>query len=649
MARLELKNVSRAYPGGEELLLALDGIDLTIESGESIAIVGASGSGKSTLMNILGCLDRPTSGTYLIESQDTAALNPDALADMRREYFGFIFQRYNLLPDLSALGNVEVPAIYARLPRASRHVRARALLERLGLQTRHKHRPTQLSGGQQQRVSIARALMNGGRIILADEPTGALDSHSGEDVLRFLQDLNSQGHTLILVTHDTRVAAHAQRTVELQDGKIIADQRRGGAHAINHSARTAQFVAAKPSPLDSVRSVGDDLLESMRMALLAMRARRLRTALTMLGIIVGIASLVLVVALGTGAEAEVIDRMRALGGTNTVDIMAGRNLGDAPTRAATLNARDVAAIMSQGYVDSVTPLVITDQSVRAGNISVSVQVAGVGEQFFRVHGMELIEGSGFTALDTRTLAQVAVLDDKTEKRLFAEGSALGKIILVGNMPCRIIGVSTLRRGEDPSLYVYQPYTTTLGRLLGSSALTMITARISDHAPTELAQSAIEKLLKQRHGRKDFNLFNIDAERKQIEGGVQSLSLLISAIALISLLVGGIGVMNIMLISVTERTREIGVRTAVGARRADILRQFLIEAVLVCLLGGALGILVALIGGWIFNALTQRFPLIFSPTSMLTAFAASTLIGIVFGFLPARSAANLDPIEALARE
>jgi macrolide transport system ATP-binding/permease protein len=398
------------------------------------------------------------------------------------------------------------------------------------------------------------------------------------------------------------------------------------------------------------RGWADDCLEATRMALLAMRAHRMRTALTMLGIVIGIASLVLVVALGAGGKAKVIESMQGLG-TNTLDIMAGRNWGDEnATRFNTLTARDAAAILAQGYVDSVTPYLTSPQSVRVGNLSVSAQLGGVGEQYFRVHGMEILAGTAFSAVDVRALSQVAVIDDITRNRLFGkESSVVGKVILIGTMPCRVIGVSGVRQDNGNALHVYVPYTTALGRLLGPRGLSQITARIADQAPSVLAQSAIEKLLVRRHGTQDFYLYNLDTFRKSVESSVKTLSALISSIALISLLVGGIGVMNIMLVSVTERTREIGVRAAVGARRVDILRQFLIEAVLVCLLGGALGILIALIGGWVFNELVGQFHLIFSTASMLLAVGVSTVIGVVFGYLPARNAANLDPIEALARE
>src|SRR5690606_13731080 len=222
---IALAKVRREFPSGEGSITVLKDVDLTIHAGEMVAIVGPSGSGKSTLMNILGCLDRPSGGSYRVSGRETAALDADALAALRREHFGFIFQHYHLLAELSALGNVEIPAVYAGLPPRERRACAAELLERLGMADRLEHPPGKLSGGQQQRVSIARALMNGANVILADEPTGALDRQTGEEVLRRRGELTAAGKTVIIVTHDPAVAARAERVIEIDDGRIVADRR----------------------------------------------------------------------------------------------------------------------------------------------------------------------------------------------------------------------------------------------------------------------------------------------------------------------------------------------------------------------------------------------------------------------------------------
>lgn len=644
---LEVRGLVREFPAGEGTVAVLRDVDLVIEAGEMVAIMGPSGSGKSTLMNILGCLDRPTRGSYKVAGQETGAMEPDALARLRREHFGFIFQRYQLLGDLDALGNVEIPAIYAGTDTAERHARGRALLARLGLAERLHHRPGQLSGGQQQRVSIARALMNGGDVILADEPTGALDQASGREVMKILEELHADGHTIILVTHDAQVAAHAQRVIEISDGQIVADRRRADAPdpatlARHEPGRAGSALAAL------VGRIG----EATRMALRAMVNHRLRTLLTMLGIIIGIASVVSVVALGEGSRQRILADISAMG-TNTIDIMPGSGFGDRRSGAVrTLRAGDAAALAQLGYVDSVTPSVSVNAGLRYRNVDVSASITGVGEQFFRVRGYAFTAGQAFDADAVRLRAQEAVIDDNTRRTLFPHGEgALGEVILLGSVPVRIVGVTAKRSsafGNDEALNIWLPYTTAMSRLTGQDYLRSITVRISDEVASTAAEDGITKLVGQRHGKTDFFLMNTDSVRQTIEQTTKTITMLISSIALISLLVGGIGVMNIMLVSVTERTQEIGVRMAVGARQGDILRQFLIEAVLVCVLGGALGVGLALAGGALFDRFASDFRMVFSTTAIVGAFAVSTLIGVLFGFLPARSAARLDPVEALAR-
>ncbi len=649
---LQLRALRRDFPAGDDTITVLNDVNLDICAGEMVAIVGASGSGKSTLMNILGCLDKPSAGSYLVAGRETGKLAPDELAQLRREHFGFIFQRYHLLSDLDATANVEVPAVYAGQEPAQRRQRAAQLLAQLGLADRGHHKPGQLSGGQQQRVSIARALMNGGDVILADEPTGALDSHSGHEVMNILKELHAEGHTIIIVTHDMQVASNAQRIIEIKDGVIIADRR-------NEPDQTAPVNGVikqerqQRRQASSWRAGLDRFKEALRMSLLAMNAHRLRSFLTMLGIIIGIASVVSVVALGSGSREQILSDISAMG-TNTIDIFPGTDFGDMKSAAIrTLTPADAAALAEQNYVDSVTPSVATASSARYGNISVTATINGVGEQYFRVRGLKMAQGMSFDNDSIRRQAQEVVIDANTYKKLFPNGgNALGEVIFLGSVPCRVIGVTQKREngfGNNSALNVWVPYTTAMSRVIGQRYLSGITVRVSDKVPSAAAEQGITQLMTLRHRTKDFYIFNTDSIRQTIEKATATLTLLVSMIALISLVVGGIGVMNIMLVSVTERTREIGVRMAVGARQSDIMQQFLIEAVLVCLAGGLLGVLLALSFGAVFAHFVSSFRLIYSTASIVSAFACSTLIGVVFGFLPARNAARLNPVDALARE
>ena len=651
---LEVKNLTREFPAGESTVQILKGVDLAIYPGELVAIVGQSGSGKSTLMNILGCLDKPTSGSYRVNSRETRELEPDELAQLRREYFGFIFQRYHLLGDLTAAGNVEVPAIYAGADADERHQRAEKLLNDLGLGEKTQNRPSQLSGGQQQRVSIARALMNGGDVILADEPTGALDKNSGIEVMRILRKLNAQGHTIILVTHDHNVAKSASRIIEISDGNIISDQP-NTPETEDAPLEKQQLQRNTQKKISSWRSAVDRLGEAFRMALLAMNAHRMRTFLTMLGIIIGIASVVSVVALGNGSQKQILENISSLG-TNTITVYQGRGFGDnsRSSQVRTLIPADADALAEQPYVDGVSPSVNTSVTGRFKEIEASTTVNGVSEDFFYVRGLNFNNGQPFDRSSVRTQAQDVVIDTNTQKTFFSDGSnPVGQVILLGSVPSRIIGVVDAQQGmggNADSLNVYLPYSTVLSRMLGQSHVRSIIVRIKDEYPSAAAENAILSLLVQRHGAQDVFTQNADSIRETIQQTTATMTLLISAIAVISLVVGGIGVMNIMLVSVTERTQEIGVRMAVGARQSDILQQFLIEAVLVCILGGILGVLLSLgIGQLITQFAGGTFQMAYSTTSIVAAFICSSLIGIVFGFIPARNAARLNPVDALSRE
>ena len=647
---MEVKDLIREFPAGDEKIRVLHGIDLTIYEGEMVAIIGQSGSGKSTLMNILGCLDQATAGSYHIYGKAVDKLTADELAELRREHFGFIFQRYHLLGDINAQDNVAVPAVYAGMPVRQREARATQLLDDLGLGAKTQNRPSQLSGGQQQRVSIARALMNGGDIILADEPTGALDSQSGKDVMAILRNLNSQGHTIIMVTHDPSIAAQAERVIEIKDGQILKDY-----YTDNRFDKTTEVQHLNFAKKSGVTAFLDRLSEAFKMSVLAMKAHKMRTLLTMLGIIIGIASVVSVVGLGQGSQQKILNDISSLG-TNTLTIRDGYKFGD-PRRKYhddNLTDADANAVAEQPYVQSVSPQVSSNSaSARYRETEASVNVSGVGKDYLTVKGEKLALGQTFNDNSITSMTQDVIIDNNAKTAFFANVSdPIGEVMLVGSVPARVIGVLQPSEqafgpsSDTPTLYM--PYTTVMHRMVGTSHVDSFIVLLKNTISSSAAEQAVSDLIEQRHGTDDFRIQNSDSIRQTIESTTGTMTLLVSSIAIISLIVGGIGVMNIMLVSVTERTSEIGVRMAVGARQSDIMQQFLIEAILVCILGGILGISLAFAIGALINKFAGgNFHLVYSTTSIVAAVVCSTLIGVVFGFIPARNAARLNPVDALS--
>ncbi len=639
---LVMHDLSRVFQSGNEKLSVLNNIDLTIYDGEMVAIVGPSGCGKTTLLNILGCLDRPTSGSYNIAKQNTTGLKSDQLAQLRREYFGFIFQRYYLLNKLTAAENVELPAMYLGIAKKQRKERAHKLLIQLGLKDRVDFLPSQLSGGQQQRVSIARALMNGGKIILADEPTGALDSKHGVEVMQILHQLHQVGHTVIIVTHDLELARHADRMIELKDGIVIKDTNCKNASQDEQISNTLQ----KDTPLLQTRH-GYDFNEICKTAFASILAHRMRSFLTMLGIIIGIASVVCVVALGNGAKENIANSFTALG-LKTIYVRS-----DAGTKNTypifPLTLADASLVAQQPLIDSVSPEVSSNVLLRRGTIEANVILRGVGEQYFRVRDVASSTGEFFSKADILNGAQLAVIDRNTQDMFFEDNeNPIGQTILVKGLPFQIIGIDptpTTQKLAD-SLVVLTPYSTAMSRIFNRDTIGNITFRPRDNVSADAAESAVRKVLLNRHIKEDFSFFRADDFIEMLSGVIGTVALVISAIAFISLVVGGIGIMNIMLVSVTERTHEIGIRIAVGARKKDILQQFLIEAILICLIGGLVGVLLAFAIGATFNQFMSGFRMSFSVFSIILACIFSTLIGVFFGFLPAKNAARLDPAVTL---
>jgi macrolide transport system ATP-binding/permease protein len=623
---------------------ALDGVSLKIRRGEFVAIMGQSGSGKSTLMNILGCLDRPTGGSYRVLGREAANLEPDELASLRRETFGFVFQKYNLLATATAGENVEIPSVYAGLPKHKRAERAASLLARLGLGDRTAHRPSELSGGQQQRVAIARALVNDPPVILADEPTGALDSKSGDEVLALLKQLHAEGRTIILITHAENIAQHAGRIVRIQDGRILEDT--GGC-----TDQAMESVASNNRSFESAVGLMASVQEALVTAWRSLHVNVFRTMLTLLGIIIGVAAVVAMLAVGEGSRQKVLDRISSFG-TNLMLIRPGaagiRNAGD----IATLVPGDAAAIRALPNIETALAERTSRLTVRYGNLDYQTSAQGTGEDFPAARDWPVAEGQFFNADDMKQYAAVVVLGRTVARTLFPDGtSPVGKYILMRSVPFVVIGVMTEKgaspNGSDQDDVVFVPINTGLVRLFGKNYLSSITIKIKDAADIDATQARVEALLKARHNAEDFSVRNMASFLQAAMETQDTFTLLLGTVAAISLLVGGIGVMNIMLVSVVERTREIGIRMATGARMRDIMLQFNIEAAVVCAAGGFLGILVGTIAGLVLRY--SGMTVVFSVTPAALAFACASATGLAFGYLPARKAAQLDPVVALASE
>nr|WP_324259104.1 MacB family efflux pump subunit [Cellvibrio fontiphilus] len=637
---IKLVGATKTFRNGEIETRVLHGIDLEIYPGEFVAIMGQSGSGKSTLMNILGCLDRATTGDYFFNGKNVAHLDTDGLAQLRREAFGFVFQSYNLLAGSSACENVEMPATYSGLSPEVRRERATQLLCSLGLQERLHHRPSQLSGGQQQRVSIARALMNGGQIILADEPTGALDSHSGKEVMRLLKELSTQGHTIILITHDAEVAHHAQRLIEIRDGKIITDP----------GATIPANLPPQEHALCGESQLKTEFFEATKTAFRSLRSNIFRTVLTLLGIVIGVASVIALMAIGDGAKKSVVDSISAMG-SNLLLVRPGGPNQRWRWDSVTLVPEDVDAIATLPHVAAALPELNGSFTLRYGNVDHSTEINATAAQFPMARKWDVAQGTFFTDEDNKRYATVVVLGKTVATKLFADKSPIGEFIIINNVLFQVIGVMSERGadpgGQDQDDKVFVPFNTGSLRVIGQRFLRNITISVDDEKNMEEVQTRVHALMMDRHGTEDFQIRSMSSLIDMVSETQNTMTFLLGSIAAISLLVGGIGVMNIMLVSVTERTREIGIRMATGARTRHIMQQFLIEALVVSAIGGLIGVALGLGTA----ALIAHFgtPIAYSLFPVVTAFGCAFLTGLLFGYLPARKAARLDPVAALATE
>lgn len=643
---IKLNHVFREFSAGTQIIPVLNDISLSISQGEMVAIIGASGSGKSTLMNIIGCLDKPSQGEIFINGIAVHEVDNEQLAELRSQYLGFIFQRYHLMPYLTAEENIAIPALYTAMPEAERITRTKFLAEKLGLRERLNHKPYQLSGGQQQRVSICRALINGARVILADEPTGALDSVSGKALMDVLHQLHLDGHTIIIVTHDRNIAQQTQRIIEISDGKIVADNQ-------NDALQKTGIPHNFPPVKDNGRaSLGRSIHESIRMAWRSLIGHRMRAFLSMLGIIIGISSVVSSMAVGEGARRTIMDEIGKLGST-TLEIRPGTGWGSKrPDMERALSLNDIKSLKKFSWIEQISPVTSSMTIVVNKGLDFSILLNGVSDEYFAAQGFQILQGSNFSPLDVADNAPVIVLDETSREVLFTpEEDPLDQIVQIEGSPWRIIGIARKSGPKMSSGFImgWTPHTALQQRVLGDKPIEYISLRFPETLTPKQAEIQVEQLLLREHGKKDFFIQSDDQLANALQKTSDSMSLLITSIAAISLLVGGVGVMNIMLVSVTERTHEIGIRLSVGARPADIMNQFLIEAILICSLGGLIGIAGSWVAGTIFAQVTTQFTMVFTLLPVLLACGFSALVGLIFGYFPARRAAKLNPTEALARE
>ncbi|WP_040433243.1 MacB family efflux pump subunit [Chlorobium ferrooxidans] len=653
---LELVDVHRTYQIGESTVQALRGVSVTIEQGEFVAIMGASGSGKSSLMQILGLLDTPDKGDYLLLGQNVNTLSEDELSGLRNNVAGFVFQQFHLLKRMSIVENVRLPHIYSGIKGDFRK-EALERLRQVGLAERVDHTPNQLSGGEQQRVAIARALVRDPLIIFADEPTGNLDTKNSAEIMKIFKGLHEEGKTIVMVTHEKEIADYAGRVITMRDGVIISDEQRTGSVPARSAEPLAGFEIhgpAKVSLWQDGRFIG-----FMAQAFQAILANKMRSFLSVLGIFVGVASVIAMMALGEGAKAAMQEQLKSMG-SNMLSIRGGSAKirgaaqgAGAVARFTAIDVEDIAELTT--LVKNATGVVNGSARMVYGNKNWSSSLTGVGYDYGTMRASTPTVGRWFTREEIQKRDKVAIIGVTVVKELFGNTNPIGGTIKINRINFTVIGIAPAKGfsgPQDEDDVVLIPVTTAMYRVLGKDYLSGIFVEVTSPALIEQAKSTISELIRKRHRLQadddSFNIRDMTEIQKMLSSTTQTMSVLLGSIAAISLVVGGIGIMNIMLVSVTERTREIGLRKAIGARKGDIMLQFLVESVGLTISGGLIGI-IAGIGVSFMLAIFAGWAVKTSVVSVVVATVFSALIGIFFGLWPARKAAELKPLEALRYE
>jgi macrolide transport system ATP-binding/permease protein len=641
-AVLELNKIGRQF-GSDPPIQALKDVDLKVESGEWLAITGPSGAGKSTLLNIIGCLDRPTSGRYLFDSLDTALLNDKERAGLRSRRIGFIFQSFHLLPHRTVLENVMLAEVYRQQSRSGRHERALAALERVGLSHRVDFLPTKLSGGEQQRVAIARALVGSPSLLLCDEPTGNLDSKSGAELLDLFEELNQQGLTLVIVTHDENVADRAARRVHIIDGKLTDIPNNAGRKKMSQPA-------AKEENSGPITPSGITLRDLFDEALAGMFVRPGRMVLTMLGIVIGLTALVATLGLTRTANNRIISQFDELAATEIVVTARSGFEGvdpkaipwDAPTRLRRLNGVVAAGTLSEVDIGDalVSASLLTDPQSQTA-FKLAVQAASPG--LFDTVRAELEAGRYPDLGHSDRADRIAVLGPNAALRLGIMNLGQLPAITVGDNLYLVVGIlKDVARQPDLLGSVIIPEGTARHDFgLEGPGSVVIETRIG--AASLIAQQTPLALRPD-----DPGILKIEypPEPQRVRDAVQSdLNVMFLLLGGLSLIVGAIGIGNVMLVSVIERTGEIGLRRSIGATQGHIASQFLLESSTLGIIGGILG---ASFGILIVVAVSafQSWTPVLDPWAPFIAALIGGLIGLVSGTYPALRAARLEPIEAI---